>query len=398
MDETIEVFNEILSASFPGTSGIIALVFGISILLVLIIAIFAGYFRILYNIASFASPVARAKAIGNPFLIRENMDQLIESKNLHEITSKMTDTGFLMGVEYEDDIIRIDRALKIAYYREYENLLTTVPDGIKPFFLAFRMVLEAEQVKSAIRGKFGGLSEDELNQIIIPVGIITPETVARICRAQSLQDAILLLHETPYGSILSESLESYSNSQSIFEMEWALDLSVFRRISESKIKVDSSLVGPVSEFIGLYSDIMNIKTLIRAKREHWSPEIISRFFVPGGAHYKEWRLVQLYENPQIQDIVNQLTGSDYYHVLEPQIPSYEASGSLHSFETALDTMMLEKISSISSVYHLTGGPLIKFIIGKLIETKNIRAVIYGISRGISPDKIKEYVVCAGGPT
>jgi Archaeal/vacuolar-type H+-ATPase subunit C len=398
MTQMIDPSSGIDISSLSGTWGLIALVFGISILLVFIIAIFAGYFRILYNIASFASPVARAKAIGNPFLLRENMDQLIESKNLHEITSKMTDTGFLMGVEYEEDIIRIDRALKIAYYREYENLLTTVPDGIKPFFLAFRMVLEAEQVKSAIRGKFGRLSEDELNKIIIPVGIITPETVARICRAQSLQDAILLLHETPYGSILSESLESYSHSQSIFEMEWALDLSVFRRISESKIKVDSSLVGPVSEFIGLYSDIMNIKTLIRAKREHWSPEIISRFFVPGGAHYKEWRLVQLYENPQIQDIVNQLTGSDYYRVLEPQIPSYEGSGSLHSFETALDTMMLEKISSISSVYHLTGGPLIKFIMGKFIETKNIRAVIYGISRGISPEKIKEYVVCAGGPT
>ncbi len=383
-------------SSLSGTYDLIALVFGISILLILIIAIFAGYFRILYNIASFASSVARVKAIGNPFLIEENLDQLIESKNFHEITGRISEAGFLTGAEYEDDITRIDRELKIAYYREYENFFQTIPDGIKPFFSAYRMVLESDQIKSLIRGKSEGLSEEVLKELIIPVGVITPELVERICRAKNLQDAVLLFNETPYGSILADSLETYRNSQSIFDMEWSLDLFVFTRISESGYKIDSSLLGPVSEFTGLYSDLMNIKTLLRAKREHWRPENISRFFVPGGAHYKEWRLVQLYENPHITDMISQLSGSDYYHVLEPHILSYEQSGSLHHFERAMDTMLLKKIISISAVYHLTGGPLIKFIIGKRIETKNLRAVIYGVSRGVSSEKLKDYVVCVKG--
>jgi ATP synthase A1 C subunit len=386
-----------LDISFlSGTTGLVALVFGISILLILIISIFAAYFRVLYNIASFAAPVARVKAIGNPFLIQENLDQIIESKNLHEITSRISEAGFLTGAEYEEDITRIDRELKSVYYREYENFYQTVPDGIKPFFSAFRMVLESDQIKSFIRGKTGYVAEDELRELIIPVGIITPELIERICRTKNLQDSVLLLHDTPYGSILADSLETFRNNKSILEMEWSLDLYVFTCISESGYKIDSSLVGPVLEFIGLYSDIMNLKTLLRAKREHWSPETISRFFVPGGSHYKEWRLAQLYENPQIPDIISQLSGSDYYHVLEPHILSYEVTGSLHPFERALDTMLLNKISAISTVYPLTGGPLIKFIIGKSIETKNLRAVIYGISRGISPEKIKDYVVCVKG--
>ncbi len=396
MVQTIDPSGGLDISSLSGSSGLIALVFGISILLILIIAIFAGYFRILFNIASFASPVARVKAIGNPFLIQENIDQLIESKNFHEITARISEAGFLTGAEYEDDIIRIDRELKLAYYREYENFFQTIPDGIKPFFSAFRMVLESDQIKSMIRGKSGGLSEDALKESIIPVGIITPGLVERICRTKNLQDAVLLLNETPYGSILADSLETVRNSQSLFEMEWSLDLFVFNQISESRYKIDSSLVGPVSEFTGLYSDLMNIKTLLRAKREHWYPEVISRYFVPGGAHYKEWRLAQLYENPQIPDIVSQLSGSDYYHVLEPHILAYDVSGSLQHFERALDTMLLEKLISISTVYHLTGGPLIKFIIGKLIETKNLRAVIHGIARGVSAEKLKDHVVCVKG--
>ena len=70
-------------------------------------------------------------------------------------------------------------------------------------------------------------------------------------------------------------------------------------------------------------------TLFRAKSAGVRSEEDQSLFFFGGAVYEEWRLKQLLELPGIIDIIQQISGTDYYENLQSVTPGFELSGRLH---------------------------------------------------------------------
>jgi V/A-type H+-transporting ATPase subunit C len=373
--ELLEIFTSALGMS---TDQVLLAGLGIFILLLFILVTFFGYFRILVHIAAFAFPVARVKAIGNPFIRPYDLEVLAESKSLHELYGIMREAGFHISMKESTDNPDIDTVLERLYIEEYLQLEESVPDSIRPFFQAFHVFLEIEQLKKAIRFLHAGMPLDLLKQRMVAVGVISPDIIDVIAQSPSIDEMVSRLPPEPFGRVLGPVLPEYQELQIPFPLEFALERAAFSEIHRSVQKVDAIIAGPVREFAGVYTDIINLMTLFRAKSAGVRSEEAQSLFFFGGAVYEEWRLKQLLELPGIIDIIQQISGTDYYENLQSVTPGFELSGRLQDLEFALEQFLLQKVMTLSSTYHLTGGPLIKFAIARQFEIRNIRIIAHSL--------------------
>jgi V/A-type H+-transporting ATPase subunit C len=366
------------------------------LLLLFIIVAFMGYFRILSHIAAFAYPVSRVKAIGNPFVKPEYLNDLAESKSLHEIAEKIKEQGYQVKLVEGTSLLDLDRALYRYYLSEYLLLESSVPESIRPFFAGFRTLLEIDQLKTALRSRNAGLAPEQIVSRMTPVGLVTQEMIEGLAHASKMEEIVSLVQETPYGKALLEELPEYREHGSTLPLERALDLAALRELNRSRLKVDHILAGPVQEFCGIFTDITNILVVLRGRAEGIDPIDASRYIAPGGAVFEEWRLRQLLETPTISEILHQLSGTDYFGAVQPVIPRFEKSGSVYLLESQLERFLLGECTTLALTYHLTGGPLIKFMVARNYEIRNIRTMIHSLAQGIPLEGISGQLIVEQG--
>jgi V/A-type H+-transporting ATPase subunit C len=353
------------------------------VLVILVIGTFFGYFRILLNIALFAYPVARVKAIGNPFVTRAQAETLAESGSFSEFLTVLQETGAGPDIPENSSLEEIEWILELWEYQEIQKMGTSMPDALRPFFSAYISLLESEQILIAIRAVHAAGVHANPPPRLAGVGCITPALIESIRECTDIRDLISRLQVTPYGGLLATAFQEYEETSSVAPLESAVRMYVMENLNASKGRVDPAVLSAVLAFIGLYADVTNILTLIRAKYRNLPPDLVARWLVPGGAYYEEWRLKQIYESSRPADIVRQLEGSEYYHVLEPLLPSTGSRIELETCELFLDRYILSRVTGLASVHHLTGGPLIKFAVSRKYEMRNLR-ILFHTGLGLRP--------------
>jgi len=361
------------------------------LVIVLVIVTFLGYFRVLLTIAQFAYPIARVKAIGNPFIRPETLQRMRETRNIYEACTAVREAGAGLDIPENARPEDVDRILDAWYINEFNALLGTLPDSIKPFFLAYQGVLEVEQLVKAVRMVYSPWGTAGISSRLIPVGCLTPERLRNLDGASGIRELAARLSGTPYEEALSGIVPLAEQSSSPFPVENTLWRFSLERLNLSRIHIDPSHLSAVAGFLGIFTDVTNILTLLRAKRQGIPADVVSGWFVPGGAVYEEWRLAQLYENRGVKEIINQLAGTDYYTVLSFALSDAEEPD-LSMLEIALDRFLLARVVSLSQVHHLQGGPLIKYAIARRYEVRNLRVLFHSLYEGLSITDVSRFIV------
>ncbi len=364
-----------------GLDNSIVIVFGIvGVAVLILIILFMSYYRTIITIANFAYPNAKLKAIGNPFISKEKLLDLLESRSASEILSKITVEGYKIeeeNVEHSLDKILISQMKKAA---------DSVPENIRPLFEAYLIKFDAAQLKKTIRMKNSGIEKDEILKKVLPVKALTPELISELADAKDTEAVISILKETSFNNAFK--IESYEP----VILELMLDKYVYESLRSATLKVDVDVASCVSVFVGRYADIMNLKILIRSRKIGYSSDMIENFLLGKGRELAEWKLHEMALATNIQEIISETEGTAYAQPLREAVPEYEKTESIYPLEIALDRHLLSTVSALSVEHGLTGGTPIRFVIGKEYEIRNINAIIKGISEGLSSEKIKPLLI------
>ena len=140
-------------------------------------------------------------------------------------------------------------------------------------------------------------------------------------------------------------------------------------------------------------DVSNIKTILRAKVDSLKFEDIEPYMISDGYQIREWKLKDLMEAEDVSGVVNGLEGTDYAPLLSEALNKYSETGSIASFETALDGHINETARKISLKNQFGIGPMIGFLNKKEIEIKNLKIIVRGKrEQEYSPAMIKEMLI------
>ncbi|MGP8024175.1 MAG: V-type ATPase subunit, partial [Methanobacterium sp.] len=99
--------------------------------------------------------------------------------------------------------------------------------------------------------------------------------------------------------------------------------------------------------------------------------------ISDGYQIREWKLKDLMEAEDVAAVINGLEGTDYAPLLSEELPKYSETGSVSTFETALNNHVNQEAKKIALKNQFGIGPMIGFLNSKEVEIKNLKIIARG---------------------
>jgi V/A-type H+-transporting ATPase subunit C len=359
------------------------MVVGFAILLVVVL--FLSYYNVLMNIVHFAYPNARFKALGTPFIRRKEVDFLLDSTSLSEVSSHLQPWGY--DIPSHSEYNTIERELESSNLKNVRSSIASLPDSAKYFFVAFNRLGELRQLKNALRLKRAGES-DLIKKKVVASGDLTDELVDAIATSSDLVDAVSKLKGTEFGAAMDKLPEGAALPQ----IESALERQVFAAMRISIARVDTLVAVPLRRFLGTYIDVINLKYIIRAKQDSLPVKEIMGLMVGEGREFPEWRLKQLAEANDVAEVVKDLEASPYGEAIRG---AAAATLTPLMMERELERAFLKTVIEISTEHTLTVGPAVKYFASKEYELSNLKALLQRIVEALPPEFVEPLLTVVG---
>ncbi|MFW5945614.1 MAG: V-type ATPase subunit [Candidatus Natronoplasma sp.] len=363
-----------------GMTNFVFLIIGLALLLVIIL--FMSYYRVVISIANFTYPNAVFRSSGNPYLKEKKISDLVEGGNLNEVYSELEEDGYEISKEAREDIDKVEKELENKNIELMKKAHRTSPDETKRFTKAWLSRYDVKMAKRAIKA----IKEDRLEEVedrLYPVKEINEKVIDDLSSARNLQEALSILR----GTELEEVLEKKEWEEKPFELDVTLDKYAFNKLKEGIFKVESEQRAPVRYFFGRYVDLLNIKIILRGIREEIQSERLKDCILPKGRELPEWKLEEMAESTNIDEALVQLEGTSY-----EDIRNKMQSDEKFDFEHYLDKKLLKMVTELNNQHILTVGPTLKYLVGKELELRNMRALIRGIKEDVDPIRVKELMI------
>ncbi len=360
----------------------------LSLLSVLILGLMCGYYSILAEIASFVYPVARARARGNPWMKREKLEELLGRGSIPLLLGRLRDQGMELPLESAIRPGLFDRALESELIRDISLLAESSPGSVRPFFAAWVMTLEAVQLKKAIRILWKGLPQARIEQELLPVGRLDTQAIRRLSMAGSLEGCAALLEGTRFGAAIAEAIPAARAGGSPVPLEIALDRAAFRELQAAAETLEERLSKPLRAFTGAMVDAANIRTLLRGELFGLPAEEIERQLIPGGRELTIPNLLEMYRGREAGGIASGLERTPYREIASAWLSAGRGARGIEAVERELDRLLLSHADELAVSYQFGGGPLLKYAFARGLETRNIRAIWYGILAEAGADRIR----------
>ncbi|MFO8109743.1 MAG: V-type ATPase subunit [Thermoplasmata archaeon] len=364
-----------------GITNFVLIIVGLSLLIVVLLVM--SYFKVLLSIANFTYPNAKYRAIGNPFLSNNVLLPLIEGNNLNEVYQKLENSGYKISKEATLDQNELESELESETMSFMRRAYRSCPLSAKEFAGAWLLRFDARMVKRALKSKLAGDSREDMKDKLIPVRRVDEKVIDSMVNARDLQEIIDVLKEAGF----EEPLQGESPAEDMYSLEVSLDKYVYRGIQKSVKNVESEERPPVKYFFGKYVDVKNLKIVIRGLREGVDKEQLKKALLPSGRELERWKLESMVESSGLEEALVELEGTSY-----AEIRRDASTMGPFEIEKYLDKKMIQMASEVMSQNVLSVGPLLRYLVGKEVELRNLNILTRGIKEDIPKDILIELMI------
>jgi V/A-type H+-transporting ATPase subunit C len=144
-------------------------------------------------------------------------------------------------------------------------------------------------------------------------------------------------------------------------------------------------------FLLQFRDLLNLKTLLRAKEIKLPTKLCKDLLVGEGWEIAGWKLEKLIELESVEELLTKLEGTSWIGPLRDAFVEYKAEG-IYPLEKAADEHFIKKVIQLSIEDNLGIGPGIRFVVGKQYEIQNLKVIAKGIEEKIKPERIRKLLI------
>jgi V/A-type H+/Na+-transporting ATPase subunit C len=304
--------------------------------------------------------------------------------------SKYKDEMEELGAKY-GGIDLLEYALNLGMARDMNDVVGFCEGELKMLLGSYLMRWDVWNLKSILRGKNYGASEEEIRATLVPAGSLKMQQLLDLIKKANVAEIVEGLSGTMFYKPLSSAMDDYNRTHTLSKFENALDKTYYANILSldiSNSKADELMINFVKREI----DVVNLRTLFRLKREGLEHDKIMDYLVPGGAKIKIDELRRLAQAPKYDEFVSMLKEYPYWEELAEPVQKSNETGSLNPIEIGLHKSLMRYADKISHLYPLSICPIMGYAIRKNIEVSNIRIIARGKESGLSDEVIKSQMV------
>jgi len=342
------------------------------------------------NITPYLYMNARLKAKEGKLITKPQLEEMTVSHSLSDISSILE--GTVYGSEMQGFMINNAETLEEMLQKHkaslYNEIMGMMPNKITDVFSYLYQELEVNVVKSLLRDIHAQKPAGQISLLATSTGELQEEKLKRMSESRNIAEMIPLLEGTSYESLM-ETLPVYEQAKKLNALESLLD----RIILTDTWKVISKRgdLPLLQDYFATKVDVLNLKVLLRAKRDHLNWDEIEMFLFPQGNLFHQAK-TSYGEEEDIRGLITSLETTPFYNSLMEALPEYEKTHSLLSLEKVLDEFILRTGRDISVKHPFGIGPLVGFLSLKEAEIKNIRALAVAKEENLNHDETRSLMV------
>ncbi len=330
--------------------------------------------------ATWAYIVARVKVMKRDLIPSEEYRKLI-NMSFDEIVRYLEETAYKKEIDelaYKYSGPRLlDYALTLNLGRTYKKIQDVSFGLARDIITEFLKRWDVWNILTIIKGKLAGVSQDEIEESIVPVGSYTMEFWKTLI-PKEIDEIVKTFEGTPYYEHLSKVGQANLSEieDEVYKVYYSRILAM--RPSELALKL-------FVDFIRMEVDIKNVKTILRLKREDLPADEISKRIIPGGFELTEDECAKLSAMPW-DELTKSFEG--YWFGKGIEITDREIS----RIEIQFDKAWMKEVARRASNYPLSILPVLQYMILKKIEVDNLRILGWGKWQEIPNEEIEAQLV------
>jgi V/A-type H+-transporting ATPase subunit C len=321
-------------------------------------------------------------------LIPAEMYPRMMSMDISEIARYLEET------QYKDEIDALSKdhsGAELIEYATFANLAKTYRklgevaiDEPRFLILEYLRRWDIWNIKTILRGKFYGASDEEIMKYIVPAGELDMEFLDGLAKKDSIQDVISAFDGTDYASALSQY-----DGKSLATEENALDKLYYFRMERAVGGTLSVGGGLLLKYVRREIDIRNLITLFRMNRAGIEANIIQENLIPGGKLHDE--LSRLAGQP-FGEFLRSLEGYPFWSSIS-DVATVDIQ-EISRIEARLRAYLIRYAWALSNYHPLSILPVLGYMVSKETEVSNIRKIVRGKEAGLPAELVEEQVVVA----
>ena len=355
--------------------------------------ILAGAIAVIYRPFStyvkFVYPNAKYEAIGNPYITERELNKLVENKNVDSLKETLnTNKDYKITGE---NVYELHKSLDNHLIKTIEQMKKDTPQKMKYFFDTYIEKLDFYLIKNVVKNRLRNIDVDKkiLENAFLSQ---TKKILQELIDADKNKVPEILQN---YG--FSEEINDVLKNEEIdfLKLDIIFDTYIINKFKQTPVPYKCET--GKNRFINYLVDTLNIKNVLRAKQLGYDEEQCKSLFLGEGQEIPLWKFNELAEADSISQLISSLEGTSYYDPLKNSIEDYNRENSIQILENALDRNFLTIVKDISMQNYVSIGPVIRFLVSKEFEIRNLKSIVKGLGENISSDIIK-HVLIIGGET
>jgi V/A-type H+/Na+-transporting ATPase subunit C len=242
---------------------------------------------------------------------------------------------------------------------------------------------DIREIKTILRGKQYGASEEEILRVLVPSGELSLEFLQSLARKPSVDEVIAALKGTVYYEIIKD----VDYSESLMKLEDALDKFYYVRMVEIISRITGSSL--YLRVVQMEIDIANLKTMFRLRNAGISGTRALEYIIPNGLYLTDQDIEKLVSAP-FEEFVTLLNKYPYWSAISDVVTGRVES--LSKVEVRLDKFLNEHVWKTSTFHPLTVLPMLGYMLSKDTEVTNIQAIARGKEAGLPEAIIKDHLI------
>lgn len=334
---------------------------------------------------------ARVKAKKPKLLRRDDYVKLVASSP-SEIARNLQEGHYKREVDELASKYRgarlVEMATRLHLSRQYVEVTAYSTGELQRLIQLYLQRYDIYNIKTVVRGKLSGVSDEEIESQLIPAGALRAEELGQLARLGQVDEVIERLSKTLYGPLLREGLEG-GKRENLARVENDLDKLYYKTLLRA-ITPTTEPKRAFLNFVKLEADILDLKTILRLRAG--GVEDPTPYLVDPEAGAITTASANRLMRAAPDEFVHEVEAMPFGAAAAPALARYFQDKDLNKVTIALDKALLESAAGFSRRYPLSLLPVVDFILRKKVEVDNLRIIAAGLEHGLREDTIRGLLV------
>lgn len=245
-------------------------------------------------------------------------------------------------------------------------------------------------LRTILRGKATGRSEDEIRAVLVDQDLDDGVPLEPLLRCPGLDAAFELLGATPLRHWLQSARQLYERDPTLFGLDAALDRLYYAEVWHKLDRLDAADRQWVATLLRLEVDQINLLWLLRYRLNYrLSPAETYYLLLPVTGHISDAELQRLVREDTQAAVIARLEYRPFRELLAPCASIWEVEVAMWRYRASEARRLLGQ-----AIFTL--GEALAFLLLKVVEVRDLVALVQGIALGVETTGVRQQLVRVGG--